>query len=1210
MKRIESSPKACRHMPFGLTLGSLGLLLCTALAPCVRAQIDTGRILGMVDDQSGAVVPGATVRLVNEGTGLALAATTGATGYYVFAALKVGTYRVEIEATGFTKFVQSGVPVHVQEDVVVNATLRPGALTQIIEVKGAPPLLQTQSASLGQRIGSDVVNDLPLNGRNWTQLAEIGAGVTYSQPDASNRPYFSANGHPLEQNDYRLNGINNNDEAWTLPEPYVALPPPDAIAEFKVQTNNYSAEFGHSGGAVINATVKSGTNQIHGDAWEYVRNDKLDAAQFFENTSGLKKGAYRQNQFGFTFGGPAFIPHLYSGKDKTFFFFGYQGTRIRQAQTTVDTVPTNAMRQSGYTNLQELITFQSGTRTDNLGRTFPLGTVFDPATTRGVTAGQVDPLTSLIATTSGYVRDPFYQGSLVGLTNFTSPAIESQLNLLPAGRLNPNAIKLLNLYPVPILPGLFNDYTYDAPIRDDTNGVDLRVDENFSERDQMFVFGSWWHRPLYIPSSYPGLAGDAGNWAGLRDNRADALGVSETHFFSPTMINEARLGFSRSPVSVVGSYGSKMGIPEQFGIQGIPQVANNGGLPYISIQGLTTMGTSGWLPTIASSATWDLTENLTKVFGGHTFKGGFQGDYIMTPVLQPAWSHGGFDFGGAYTEVPNTSGGGTGMAQLLLEPASASVPGGADAVFASNFAADFYTRDYYGAYFQDDWKVTPKLTLNLGLRWDHFTPYSEKYGAQSNFIPGAPGNGAEFLIPSPRCIDPRSPSFAALAARDGIDVTCSRSLALGNVQNANFAPRVGFAYHLASKLALRAGYGIFYGALGSLGYGNTLGNSYPFLFNFFYFSPDAAHPIAYPNGSIGTLETGLSGINLSAAAVNAQFLSLTGRQFDFLTPYYEDYNFAVQYEVTPNQSFELAYVGDQGHHMNTYVGTNAPSVILPPALNPQNYVPFPDFGRGSPYEMTGASTYYHSLQASFERRFSSGLSFLANYTFSKCRSDWRSPALSTIGGYRAPYLPGFGIQGDYSYCDADVPNLLHFSGLWDLPFGKGRRFLRKSRGGINQVVGGWRMNWILTMEDGMPFNVGCPISTTADYGCYALLVPGKNIYAGPHNVSQWINPAAFANPPVATSIGQTDFAPLGGTPTQAHGPGEHRLDFSLFKQFPVTESKRLEFRAEFFNLTNTPWFANPSFLDFTNPTLFGRITSLRDGANDPRETQFALKFYW
>ncbi|MDR3674412.1 MAG: TonB-dependent receptor [Acidobacteriota bacterium] len=1168
----------------------------------------------MVSDKSGGVIPAATVALTNEGTGLRLVVKTGDTGYYMFPMLRVGTYRVEIEAAGFAKFLQLGIPLNVQQDVVINAILQPGSLTQTIEVTGAPPLLQTQNASVGQVIGTNAVNDLPLNGRNWTQLAQLVAGATYSQPDSSGRPYFSANGHPLDQNDYRLNGINNNDEAWTNPEPYVALPPPDAIAEFKVQTDNYSAEFGHSSGAVVNATVKSGTNRLHGDIWEYVRNDKFDAAQFFQNSQGLTKGIYRMNQFGGTVGGPVFIPHVYDGRNKTFFFVDYQGTRIRQATAYTDTVPTSSMVSSGFTNMQDLITYQSGTRSDVLGRTFRLGTIFDPATTRQVTAGQADPISGITAGSTGVVRDPFYSGSLSGLTDFTTSAAIANLNHLPAARFDANALKLLALYPAPTISGYPNNFAYNPAVKDSTNNFGFRADQNFSDRDQLFVVGNWSHRGLYTPPAYPGLAGDANSVrGGFRTEGADAIGVSETHSFSSTTLNEVRLGYSRSPLTLVGSYGNTMGIPAQFGIQGIPQAKYNGGLPAIAISGLTSMGTRGSTPTVASSATWDLTENLTMVHGAHTLKAGFQGDYIMTPILQPARSHGLFNFGGVYTGVPNTTGGGTGIAQLLLTPTTSSVGGynnvgGSDAVNGSSIAGTNDTRYYYGAYFQDDWRATRKLTLNLGVRWDHTTPYVEKYGAQVNFIPGS--SGAQFLMPSSRCREQLSASFTTLAAKDGISVACASDPSLGLTQRFNFGPRIGLAYQVNPKIVTRAGYGIFYGALGSIGYSPNIGNNYPFLFNFSFSSPDSAHPITYYNSALATLETGLSPFAFTPDIVNASGLALAGRQYNYQTPYYEDYNFSLQYQVTPNQTFTLAYVGNQSHHMDSVVGENSPTQILPPGTNPQNYIPFPDFARGSNYEMTGAGTFYNGLQASFERRFSNGLYMLTSYTFSKCRSDWRSASDNTIGGYRAALLPGFGIQPDYAYCDADVPDLFHFSATYSLPFGRGSRFLTNSKGVVNQLIGGWRANSIWTLESGMPFTIGCPEATTSDYGCNALLVPGQNMYGGPHSVNQWLNPSAFAKPPAATTIGQTNYAPLGGEPTQAHGPGMFRLDASLFKQFPVAEGKSLEFRAEFFNLTNTPWFANPGSLDFTNTTTFGRITSVRDGANDPRQIQFALKFYW
>lgn len=1182
----------------------------------VSAQVDTGRIVGTIQDSSGAVVAGATVHLMNQETGIAQTSTSGQSGSYVFPALKAGTYTIEVAVSGFQTLTRRQIPVHVQQDVTLDLVLTPGQVTERVEVTGAAPLLQAENASVGQTVEGGLVNDLPLNGRNWAQLAQLVAGATVVQSGYSAPGTFAVNGTSYLQNDYRLNGINNNNEEYAFMQVYSVLPPPDAIEEFRVQTSNYSAEFGRAGGGIVNATIKAGANRLHGDVWEYLRNSSLDATQFFENATNTPKGAYRQNQFGGTIGGPVVIPKIYNGRDRTFFFFDYQGTRIRQATPSLSNVPTDAMRSSGFTNLQDLITFQSGTRTDALGRVFPLGTVFDPATTRPVTAGAVDPVTGVKSPVTGAVRDPFFQGSLTGRMDFTSPGAKSLLNILPASRLDPNAIKLLGLFPAPNQAGLVNNFSYDPSTADDTNQYDIRIDQYFGTHDQLFGVINRQHQKVLQPGLLPGIADGAAFNQGPLDLPHRAFTLSESHTFSPTVQNELRLGYNRNIGNAINFESNTLGIPEQYGIQGIPQVPGNGGLPEINLAGLTSLGTSGWIPTLTLTQVFELTENLSKVYSSHTFKGGLQFDRIRGAITQPPFSHGIFNFGGSFTEVPNQGGGGTGLAQLLLTPIRSTVPngfdyvGGADSVNASNFASTDDTRWYLGLYAQDDWKVTPRVTLNLGLRWDHFTPYREIYGAQANFIPGPPGNGAKFLIPNRRCKDPVSPSFTELMQRDGISVECSSNAALGEAQKLNFAPRFGFAWRLTPKFVMRGGYAISYGALSNIGYGPKLGGNYPFLFNFGYNAPDAAHPIVYPNGSLGTLETGFTGIPLNPTGVEAQFLSLNGRQYNFQTPYIQAFNFTLQYQLGANQTITAGYVGTLGRHLDSFPGANEASVILPPGLNPQNYVPFPDFARNSPYEATNSTSNYNSLQTTFERRLSEGLNFLSNYTYSRCRTDFLGGTGNVSGGYRAPYLSGFGIKGDYRLCDADVTHVFHFSGSYALPFGKGRRFLSGASGPVNQILGGWHMNGILTLQGGQPFTVGCPIGTTSNFGCNAFLVPGQDPYAGPHDVNQWLNPEAFAQPPVATAIGQTDYAPLGGAPTQVRGPGIRRMDFSLFKQFPIRESARLEFRAEVFNLTNTPMFNLPGNLDFTNTQSFSVISSVRDGGQDPRQIQFALKLYW
>lgn len=1185
---------------------ALALLCCVAAgAAPAYAQVDTGAIVGTVRDQSGAVIPHVKVTLLNQGTSLALSTVSDASGSYTFAPVRIGTYTITAEYQGFQKATHADVAVSVQQQVQVDFTLQPGQVTETVTVTSAPPLLQTQNAAIGQVVGAQEVNDLPLNGRNYTFLAQLAAGVSQEAPTGrglEGSGTFVANGLSSSNNDYILDGIDNNNDSvdFLNGASYAIKPPVDAIQEFKVQTSNFSAEFGRAGGAVLNATIKSGTNHLHGDAWEFLRNDAFDAANFFENSpTHINKGEFRQNQFGFTLGGPVYIPHVYNGRDKTFFFVDYEGTRIRQASPQVATVPTSLERSSGFTDLSELIADQSGTRTDLLGRTTPVGTVFDPATTRPVTAGVPDPATGLVPTANGFVRDPF--------TN----------NQLPANRLDPNAIKLLNLYPTPTGTGIFSNYTADRVIQNNTNQFDVRIDRNFSDKDQLFGRFSYADNPDFVPGPFTSYADSSSFTQDTFHNNSVSSALSETHSFTPTLINEARFGYSRLATSQFQPFANTLGIPAQFGIQGIPQIPHNGGLPFINIEGLNNLGPAGFVPGERFSETTQITDNLTKIYGSHTFKGGFEFQHLRFPWFAPAYPRGYFGFDGTYTEVPSTGGGNTGLAQLLLSPIATTVAnginnvGGSDTTEASNFTGPDDIRNYYGAYFQDSWKVKPRLTVELGLRWEFFGQVVEKFGAQANFIPAPPGNGAEYLIPTQRKSTPLSPSFISTLATDGINLAYSSVPGLTNTPLNNFAPRVSVAYQATSKLVVRAGYGIYYAGFSNIGGSPDIGSNYPFLFNFAYYSPDPGHPITYPTGALGTLENGLAPIPLTPASVTAEGLALEGIQQNYKTPYTQEYNISFQYQLTPNQTVQLGYIGNNSRHLENSLGLNENNEILPPGQNPQNFVAFPDFARNSSYITTQGNGYYDALQATFERRFSEGLNLLANYTYSECRTDEAN--LLGIGnnpGFRAPYLPNFGIQGDYTRCGDESPNVVHLSGIYQLPVGKGRRFAPSANGVVDQIIGGWSLNAILTLQDGFPFGIGCPIGTTANFGCDALLVPGQNMYAGPHNVNQWLNPAAFANPPVATTIGQTDYAPLGGSPDQALGPGYHRLDLSLFKQFQTSERTHLEFRAEFFNLTNTPQFGNPAFTDFTNTATFGQITSLRDGANDPRQIQFALKFYF
>src|SRR5437660_679262 len=386
-----------------LTMTAVMLLLFLS-APPLRAQVDTGTILGTVTDASGAPINGAKVTLTNEGTSAALSTTTATDGGYKFTPVKIGSYKLTVSFQGFQTMTQTNVPVNVGADVVVNFALKPGSVTEVIEVSSAPPVLETQSGSVGQVVDSRNVNDLPLNGRNFTFLAQLAAGVNTPQADTRGNAAngaFAANGLRPAQNNYLLDGIDNNSDTvdFLNGTNFVVLPPVDAIQEFKVQTTGFSAQFGRSGAAILNATIKSGTNELHGTVWEFLRNDKLDAADFFENANTINKGEYRQNQFGVSAGGPVRIPHLFDGRNKVFFFGDYEGLRRIQGTVHQGSVPSLAERQSGYTDFSDLILAQASrpARPDALGRKIPVGTILDPATTRAVPGG--------------FVRDPFFTPS-------------------------------------------------------------------------------------------------------------------------------------------------------------------------------------------------------------------------------------------------------------------------------------------------------------------------------------------------------------------------------------------------------------------------------------------------------------------------------------------------------------------------------------------------------------------------------------------------------------------------------------------------------------------------------------------------------------------------------------------------------------------------------------------------------------------------------
>ncbi|MBZ5650621.1 MAG: TonB-dependent receptor [Acidobacteriia bacterium] len=1235
--------------------------LLTATQPGL-AQVDQGAVTGLVTDSSGAVVGNAEVTLTNQDNGLVLQTATSSSGEFTFSPVRIGNYSISATAAGFATTSQKDLKLSVQQRLLVNLQLKPGSTSERVEVSATAPLMQTEDASVGQVVDSHTINNMALNGRNFTFLAQLAAGVNSPQADTRGNAAtgaFAANGNRPAQNNYMLDGIDNNSDTvdFLNGTNYVVLPPLEAIQEFKVQTSGFSAEFGRSGAAVLNATIKSGTNSFHGAAWEYFRNDKLDAADWFENFHNVPKGELRQNQFGVSGGGPII-------KNKIFIFGDYEGLRRLQGTILSGSVPT-VLERNGINGLgadptladfSDLITGQTGTETDALGRTIPLGTILDPATTRPVTLGVADPISGRVATSTGFARDPINTNCPASTAAYTLAGCT--LNQMPLNRLDPNAIKLLNLYPLPTSGSLFSNYGVSPKLDEHRNSFDTRLDLNFSEKNQLFYRFSYVDDPQFIPGIFGGIADGGGFQQGNQTALAQQSALAYTHVFSPTMVNVARAGLNYLHTTRVSPSANDLSdIPGQFGIQGIPQLHENGGLPAFGINGLSTLGSNAFLPSDEVTSTFQVTDDFTKIYGKHTFKMGFEWQHVKFSTLQPPWSRGEFDYGSVYTDVPNVRNGNTGRAQFLLSPTATTVAGGIDNVggssegpgsnsmFVSNISLTDNGKNYYGSYINDDWKVTPKLTVNLGLRWDFFGLVFEHHGAQANFVPsGPPSNTPLYLLPAGANPASFSTSFNTLLAQDGIGLVIGDKYGkgLGRSQKYNFAPRVGFAYQVTPKLVARGGFGLFYNGFENRGFSPNLGENYPFQFNFQFAAPDDGHSISFPGcATAATFEIGFTCTPLDPTLVNASGLGLRGIQFDYLTPYTMSGNLTLQYQVTPTFTLQAGYVTSLARHLEVFPNSNLPTRILPVDASltgtppSQGGLPFPDFGQGGSYATTNGNSHYHSLQTKAEKQFANGLSFLATYTWSQARTD-AGDLLNggSTAAFRAPDVPGAGIAYDYGLASFDIRNVVHLSGSYELPFGHGKPYMANAGTAANALLGGWSVSWGAVLQGGQPITLSCPSGTGNGTGCYDIVVSGQDVKRGMHIDSNGQpsflgNPAAFTQPCVWRSTGpDTTSVPgcipidgglglLGGGPTQIAGPPFKRLDFSTFKDFKFGERFSLQFRAEFFNILNHPNFNAPNFGgngvvaiggsgNFTSSN-FGEVGSTRDAPYDPRQIQFALK---
>jgi hypothetical protein len=1083
------------------------------------AQIDTGAIVGSILDPSGAAIPKATVTATNTATHEVLTTVTNSSGQYQFTGLRVGEYSVKATAPGFGPQVVNNVQIDVQSRPSIDFALKIGDATQTVQVESAAPLLNTQTADVGGVVQQQQIRDLPLNGRRYADLALLEAGIQ-KDPTVSNAAAdrFSSNGNLETQNYFSLDGIENNSGSTNLQEGSVQTvqPPPDALSEFRVQTRTYSAEFGTSAGAVINASIKSGTDSIHGDVWEFVRNNHFDANTFLNNAGGVPKGHFSQNQFGGTIGGPII-------KHKTFFFGDAQDLRSSKATTILSTVPTPLMKTGNFTELK-------------------------PTLAAPGVAGQ--------------------SGCITG-------------NIIAPSCIDPVGQKLLALFPDPNVPSLVarqgtpgswtggSNYQFQYGIPNNTYSWDARIDHNINDNNRIFGrFSAYNVSRQDAPWTGNTLVGN-GNFATQYQITGKSVALSWTDVLTAGMVNELRAGFTRDnsnslPIGVTMGSSSA----SQYGLNGIPNGPFDAGLPPINITGLQRMGTAPWRPQVQIAQVWQLLDTLSWLKGDHSLKFGFESRHTSDNFLDAQSLQGQITASGIYTGNV-----GLGVPDFLLGDVS-----------TASFTTPTIVHNYkqgYSFFAQDTWRVRKNLTLNIGLRYELFSPLLNHQNAIANFINGG---------------------FVTATSGDWF------ARGLVHPDKNDFAPRFGLAYQMTNKVVLRGGYGIFYQHDVRIGSESVLGENPPAFYD---------QSLAQSAGSVTPvffLKNGFPATQFGPQILNLTTLQIRAQNPNERTPYVQQVSFGPQWEISQSTVLDLSYVGNFGRKENRLRNANqglvtgflngAPVTLFPYANLSTNVNTLAGSHAYLELATNDGNTNYNALLVSLKRRFAKGFTYGVSYTFSKNFADF----VDNLTGGSTP-ANAYNYSLERSFSPFDVTHRFVANGVYNLPIGKGGLVLNNNSV-ASRLIGGWQVNGVLTLQTGLPFSVSAP-DASATGGSHASRANciGDAFQGATNDPAQlagatapgfFINPAAFSLPTAGTF----------GTcaPRKFHGPGIENLDFSLFKGFAITERYKVEFRSESFNTMNHVNFGNPSAnaAPASLPTFGKLLTTI----GDPREIQFALKVYF
>ena len=1083
-----------------------------------RAQVDSASLAGLITDPSQATVRGATVTATNDATGVQRSASTDESGYYNFASLPVGNYKVTVKLAGFATLTQM-VALDPSAKTRRDFQLSVGATSTAVDVQAESPQVSRDDASIGTVIENQVIVGTPLFQRNWDDLIRLVPGVQQSRyteqsgaTDAGRTGDFNAHGVHSLQNNFILDGVDNNTFSENVQELSTSATRPsvDVIQEFKVITNPYSAQYGRSPGTVVDVSTKSGSNRFHGLLFEYLRNRVFDANSYFANQSGLDKPKNIQNQFGGNFSAPVI-------KNKLFGFFNYEGTRLRQGVTRISTVPLPNERIGNF------------------------------SASAGAANGVAYPAIYDLATGQQFVN-----------------------NSVPTSSIDPYALKIMNLFPLPNQPGEFNNYARTGSVVNDVDSYTGRVDWNATDKDFVFGRGTVANRTRDIPGYYGGIADGSGTSAwGNSDLKAAGVAIGWTHIFKPTLVNDFRLGFVHN-----NAYDQQ----QPFGLNhaseyvpGIPQDPTiDGGLPMIGFNNYTFIGSPDFLPKQQNPQQWQYADTLAITKAAHAIKLGVDVRAPMRNIFedQPD-ARGNVQFSGTFTCLRDP------VSHECTADALGNATGSsyADALLGyvqSSVLSNVYFVDQrigmFAGFAQDDWKASSKLTFNLGIRYDFATPPLEAKNHMANF--NTTGSGS------------------LVFAKDG----SLSERALVDTHSKNFAPRFGFAYSPNPNTVFRGGYGIYYLLFERFGSEDQMALNPPFLIE----NNAAASSTSYQ--PVFFLRDGFPANYLDPNNINYQLTQIRTVDPQSPIPYVQQWSGGLQQVLPGAFTATVDYVGTKSTHLDVLTDLNQPVNGL---------IPYPNFGYLE-RQTAQASGVYHGLEASLERRFNNGLSLKAAYTWSKSIDN----APQELEGNGIAVQNGLDVGAIRSLSDFDIPQRVVISYVLELPFGRGKPFLHSGVG--SAIFGGWRTSGVYTFASGLPFTVTSGGSFDSAIDPYGAATALPNVIGTPTvvgNTSCWFyvsnNAACRALRPSATDafalqqIGQ--FGNSGRNTLR--GPHTNVFDFALMRDFPLTETARIEARWEMFNLANTPQFALPN--GTISDSSVGTITSL---ASDPRIMQFALRF--